>query len=375
MARNWAAIPNPPALPPERLRGGLTSVAPFVQQSFLEMPTQTPSPQSSRRRMPAEWEPHAATWVFWPTGPALYLYGSSRDFAAVNEAFQQLVDVLCAFEPVRVAADPQSVAAATEFLGKRATIVPIPLDDSWARDAAPTFVAADSSMEAVCWKFTGWGGRFCPFGKDAQAAARIAECMDLRRVDARIGIEGGAIHSDGGGTVLTTDPVLSDPGRNPGLTRGEVEEVLRSTLGANRVVSLPVGYNGDDTGGHVDVVAAFSPGGAVFLNDCSDSEDPNAQGSIANRRALENAGCEVIAVPQPEARFSGDDRLAYSYLNFYVCNGAVLVPTFGDRNDNYAQGIFRENFPSREIISIDARPFYLGGGGIHCVTQQVPLHP
>ena len=122
----------------------------------------------------------------------------------------------------------------------------------------------------------------------------------------------------------------------------------------------------------MDVVASVAPSGAVLLNDCRDGDDPNAAGSAANRKALAEAGCEVVPVPQPEVCFAGKDRLAYSYLNLYPCNGALLVPVFGDRLDGYVSGLVAEHFPDREVIPFDARPFYLGGGGIHCVTQPVP---
>jgi len=321
--------------------------------------------------MPAEWESHSATWIFWPTSPEQYLYGTAGDFPLVREAFRRLIDVLCVFEPVQVGAAPEAVESVKGILGRRAEVHPIPLDDAWARDAAPTFVKRGASIEAVCWRFTGWGGRFGPVEKDADAARRVAGCMGLTQTFSSLAIEGGAIHSNGDGTILTTLPVLLDNGRNPGESREGLENSLCDTLGARRVIALPAGFDGDDTGGHIDVVAAFSPQGNVLLNDCTDTTDPNHTGTWENRQTLESVGLEIVPVPQPAARFSGDARLAYSYLNFYVCNGAVIVPFFGDSKDDYARGLLAEHFPDREIIPLEARPLYLGGGGIHCVTQQV----
>lgn len=324
-------------------------------------------------RFPGEWEPHRATWLFWPTDAGRYLYGRAGDFDSVLGAFRRLADVLCAFEPVHVGVDPRREAEAGAALGGRAVLHAIPLDDAWARDAAPTFVESGDDLAAVCWRFTGWGGRFGPIDRDAAAAALVAERTGAGIVSTpALGMEGGGILSDGRGLVLTTEPVLFDPGRNPGRDPAPLRAELAGLLGAERLVALPAGFAGDDTGGHVDVVAAVSPAGAVLLNDCRDGDDPNAEGSAANRRALAEAGCEVVPVPQPEARFAGKDRLAYSYLNLYPCNGAVLVPAFGDRLDGYVRGLVSEHFPDREVIPLDARPFYLGGGGLHCVTQPVP---
>jgi len=209
--------------------------------------------------------------------------------------------------------------------------------------------------------------------------------MPFRKVD--LGMEGGGIHSDGQGTILTTAPVLYDPGRRCFRSIGshadenaaeepfhqELSKLLLETLGAEEAIILPGVFDGDDTGGHVDVIAAFAPDGAVLLNDCKDHADPNHWAMLANAKLLRELGRDVVPIPQPEAVFNGGDRLAYSYLNFYPCNGAVLVPTFGQHRDEHAQGILRERFPEHEIIPLDARPFYLGGGGIHCVTQPVPF--
>lgn len=322
-------------------------------------------------RFPGEWEPHAATWVFWPTRAEQYLYGGASAFAEVRAAFLRLVDILAAFEPVRVGADPANEEEARSVLGRRAEVVPVPLDDAWARDAAPTFLAGGSAKTAVRWRLTGWGGRFGPCAKDAEAAVRVAAREGATLREGGLALEGGAIHSDGRGTVLTTAAVLHDPGRGAEGAAGQRRERLAAALGAERVLELPAGFAGDDTGGHVDVVAAFSPDGAVLLNDCGEPADPNAAGSRRNAECLRAEEREVVAVPQPEARFAGGDRLAYSYLNFYPCNGAVLVPAFGDRRDGYARGLIAERYPGREPVAMDARPFYLGGGGIHCVTQPV----
>ena len=322
--------------------------------------------------MPAEWEEHEGTVVYWPGKPEQYLYGSASDYSQVTDAFVGLIDIICAFEPVKLGVDPSRVASAAERVGKRAELFQIPLDDAWARDAAPTFLVSGAERAAVCWRYTGWGGRFGPIEKDANAARGVADFLGATPLDTSLALEGGAIHSDGSGTFLTTESVLFDPGRNPGRDRDPLEQELLAIVGGKNLVVLPCGFEGDDTGGHVDVIAAFAPGGVVLTNDCEDSSDPNSLASRKNRKVLSDAGLEIVGVPQPEARFVKGDRLAYSYLNFYVLNGAVLYPVFEDKSDSYAGGLLREHFPDREIIPFDARPFYLGGGGIHCVTQQIP---
>jgi len=326
---------------------------------------------SQRPRYPGEWERHKATWIFWPTDAGQYLYGGAADFTLIRTSFLRLVDVLSTFEPVRVGVDPAGFEEARSLIGQRAEVFPLPLDDAWARDAAPTFLAGQEEPLAVCWKFTGWGGRFGPFEKDAKAAERIAirEKARVRKPD--FAMEGGGILSDGEGTVLSTAPVLRDSGRSGGSEAADRASRLAAILEADRLLELPCGFDGDDTGGHVDVVAAFAPDGSVLLNDCREADDPNAAGTRRNRKYLEEEGREVVPVPQPEARFSGKERLAYSYLNFYPANDCVIVPRFGDRKDDWILGLIAERFPGREPVSMDARPFTLGGGGIHCVTQPV----
>lgn len=325
---------------------------------------------SEEQRFPGEWEPHKATWIFWPTSAHQYLYGSGGDFALVQDAFLRLVDILSAFEPVRVGADPSVAEEARRRIGKRALVIEIPLDDAWARDAGPTFLSAEEVSVAVCWKFTGWGGRFQSFGKDASASVRIAEWEHAHRREPDFAMEGGGILSDGAGTVLTTAAVLHDPGRAGVSVEGRASRLCK-ILNAMEVLELPAGFSGDDTGGHVDVIASISPDGTILLNSCVDSDDPNHRGTSENLRYLAASRREVVPVPQPRASFSGGSRLAYSYLNFYPANDCLLVPCFGDPGDDYALGLIAERFPGREPIPFEARPFYLGGGGIHCVTQPV----
>jgi len=329
--------------------------------------------ENGLRRFPAEWEKHEATWIFWPTKAEAYLYGSVSDYRLVLESFTRLVDVISAFEKVHVVASPEKREEAESWLGKRALIHTMDINDAWARDAAPTFIKSKESLTAVCWTFTGWGGRFSPFDKDAKVGASIAEAIGVSTLPVDFALEGGGVHSNGAGSLLTTDAVLFDPGRNIAQEKDQICADLQNILGAEKILSLPGAFDGDDTGGHVDVVAAFHPDGMILLNNCLEHRDPNYQSTAENRTYLKSGNQEVTLIPQPEAIFSGKDRLAHSYLNFYICNDALLLPAFGSSLDQRVQAQFRELFPNREIVLLEARPFYWGGGGIHCVTQQQPL--
>ncbi|MEM0964656.1 MAG: agmatine deiminase family protein [Verrucomicrobiota bacterium] len=325
----------------------------------------------STRRMPGEWEHHSATWIFWPTSAERYVYGSLASFAEVRSAFVCLIDVLSAFEPVYLGVDPTVIEEAKAAVGRRATIHEIPMDDAWARDTAPTFILENGHPEAICWRFAGWGGRFEPYAKDAKAAASVAEIMNVDHFSSPLELEGGAINSDGRGSLLTTAPVLNDPRRNHGQDSGFCEAALQEALGVSRLIALPAGFSGDDTGGHVDVVATFDPLGRVLLNHCKDWNDPNSGGTADNATFLKDLEIEVIRIPQPAAEFFGNGRLPFSYLNHYLCNDGLILPRFGDKKDDYVRDLMAEVYPDRDMVQFDARPFYSGGGGLHCVTQPV----
>ena len=330
-------------------------------------------PENAFRRFPAEWEKHEATWIFWPTGSEAYLYGKPTDYPLVRDAFVQLIDRIAAFEPVRVVVSPKDMEEARSLLGKRADqLLTLEINDAWARDAAPTFLHTQSGLSALCWTFTGWGGRFRPYDKDAKVAPHLATHMGIPVLSTTFAMEGGGVHSNGEGTLLTTDPVLFDSGRNPQRKKESLRTELQNILGAQKALSLPAVFDGDDTGGHVDVIAAFHPEGMVLLNDCRDAGDPNKESTEQNERYLRGEKKEVVRIPQPEATYSGQDRLAHSYLNFYICNHAVILPSFGSTLDQRVRDQFRELFPHHDIVCVEARPFYWGGGGIHCVTQQQP---
>lgn len=334
-------------------------------------------------RMPAEWEPHEATWLIWPRSAKHWLYGSAADFEAICETFARLVDVAAAFEPIRVVVHPGGEEEVRSRIGGRAELLSIPCHDAWARDILPTFVrevppTGTGGLVGIDWVFNGWGGKFGPWEEDDRLAGRLAKALAIPTRRSCLTAEGGALHVDGAGCFLGTEGVWFDPGRNPNQSREAVEAELRRCLGVDRFRWLPHGFEGDDTGGHVDVIAAFAAPGRILHAVASTPSDPNHRLFRENILRIRQPGgengppMEVIKVPTPEPVRRDGVRLPYSYLNFSFLNDAVLLPAFGVPMDHWVRDQFRELFPDREIVSIESRPLYLGGGGIHCVTQQQP---
>jgi agmatine deiminase len=280
-------------------------------------------------------------------------------------------------------------------------VVELSSDDAWMRDVGPTFVVdGDGERRGVDWRFNAWGGLegglYFPWDRDARVAAKVCEAERAGRYRAPLVLEGGAVHVDGEGTVLTTEECLLNPNRNPELSREQIEAHLLDYLGAEKVLWLGRGVFADETDGHVDNLACFARPGVVLLTWTADESDPQHQISLDARERLEAAvdargrPLEVVLLPSPgplsaeqdeaagvdavegtQPRRAGD-RLAGSYVNFYLANGRVVMPLLDERHDGGAAQILRETFPEREIVGIAAREILLGGGNIHCITQQVP---
>ena len=329
-------------------------------------------------RMPAEWEPHARCWMAWPCREELW--GERLDEA--RAAYADVARAIADFEPVTMVARPEQVAGASLRCGSGVSVLPLDLDDSWMRDTGPSFLVDEAGAVAgVDWRFNGWGGKYRPFDKDAAAAGAILDHLGLPAFRAPIVLEGGAIHVDGAGTAMTTEQCLLDPSRNPGLDRAEIEDCLRRHLGVRKTIWLGRGLEGDETDGHVDNLACFVRPGTVLALAAGDSDDPDFEvlaDNLARLRAARDANgreLEVIEVPRPRLAHRAADgaRLVRSYVNFYVANGGVLVPAFGDDNDRQALEIIAAAFPGRRTVPLTAAATIVeGGGGIHCVTLQQP---
>ncbi|MCP5156531.1 MAG: agmatine deiminase family protein [Ectothiorhodospiraceae bacterium] len=330
----------------------------------------------ARWRMPAEWEPHRRCWMAWPM-PEPW----ADDVAAVERDVVAVAHAIRAFEPVRVVVDPTRAARAVARLGADVEVVEIPLDDPWFRDTGPTFVrGADGARAGVCWRFNGWGGVNPHHANDVRAARALLARDGGAIVESTLALEGGAIATDGAGTILTTETVVLNPNRNPGLTRADAEAELARAIGARKVIWLPGNPHEYGTDGHIDGIACFVRAGVVMF-ERSAPDDPGFAVNEANRRALEDAtdadgrAIEIVyideapAAPRAQGKGWGYCR---SYVNFYVANGGVVMPGFGIPEDAAAREAVAAAFPDREVVQVDVSSLGVGGGGIHCITQQEP---
>jgi agmatine deiminase len=355
-------------------------------------------PTADGFRMPAEFEPHDGCWMIWPERPDNWRWGAKpaqAAFAAVAEA------IAGGGERVTVAASAAQFGHAREVLPAEVRVVEMTTDDAWMRDVGPTFVVDEGgSRRGVDWRFNAWGGLrgglYFPWARDDQVAQKVLEAEWADRHRAPLVLEGGAIHVDGEGTVLTTEQCLLNPNRNPDLSREEIEAQLKAYLGAEKVLWLRDGTYLDETDGHVDNICCFVRPGVVALHWTDDAGDPQhaiSQDALARLRAMTDARgrrLEVHKLPMPgpivisedEARGvdrvegtlprRAGDRLAGSYVNFYVANTRVVMPLLDERTDDAARAILADLFPGREVVGVPAREILLGGGNIHCITQQVP---
>jgi agmatine deiminase len=329
------------------------------------------TPHEDGFAMPAEWAPHQACLMEWPTQTRAALWGelldeAKRDYAAVARA-------IAAFEPVIMVADPAQAGEAHDHCGSGIEILPVPIDDSWMRDNGPIFVADPRGRLAlVHFRFNAWGERYLPYDRDAQVPAAIAAHLGVRRYAAPFVLEGGSIFVDGEGTLLTTEQCLLNPNRNPALSRAEIERGLRDYLGAEAVVWLGLGHSADrDTDGHIDGIAQYVRPGVVMIHAPGGPADPDHDRGRDNvRRAARAADArgrrlEVIEFDCPSPG-------GISYLNFYLPNGGVVVPVAGSPEDDAALAQIAAVFGDREIVPVPGSTLNEGGGGPHCITQQIP---
>jgi agmatine deiminase len=335
------------------------------------------TPKSAGYHMPAEWHRHAACWMAWPVKPIAWR-GHHRE---AKHSIATLANSISEFEPVKMLVPQKAREEAARFCGAQVEFVPCQIDDSWTRDTCPSFLIDQTDrLAGVNWRFNGWGDlEYANWQQDKHLARRVCQMLDIPCFNAPIMNEGGAIHVDGEGTVLCTRSTLLDPRRNPDLSETMAESVLCDYLGADKVIWLDRGYEQDETGGHIDVVASFVAPGRVMHLATTNHDDPNYECFERNIQHLESIRdargrhLEVVRVPQPECWCEGRRRISSSYVNFYMANGAVFVPVFDEPGDEQALEIFRANFPDRSIIDMpEAAAVCYGGGGVHCVTQQQP---
>ncbi len=361
------------------------------------MRTLTSIPAKDGFWMPAEFARHSGCWMLWPERSDNWREGAKP----AQKAFTAVAAAIAAGEPVTVGVSAQQYQNARSRLPASVRVLEITSNDAWVRDTGPTLlVDAKGRRRGVDWRFNAWGGLqgglYFPWDRDEEVAQKILEIEGVDRYRAPFVLEGGAIHVDGQGTCLTTEECLLNPNRNPQLTRDEIEARLRAFLGVQTVIWLGMGVHLDETSGHIDELACFASPGVVALTWTEDRDDPQYEISRDAyerlRRARDARGRELkvhkIHQPGPlymtaeeaagvDARDGSyprraGDRLPASYINFYIANKCVVMPLFDKRWDAAARRSLQKLFPTREVVGVETREILLGGGNIHCITQQIP---
>lgn len=345
------------------------------------------TPAALGYRMPAEWEPHAATWLAWPHNEDTW----PGRLPQVRSIFLDMIAALHQNETVHLLVNDAAAAEqAAQWIRERGFdaasihLHDIPTADAWLRDSGPIFLAAadpQPSLAASAWRFNAWGGKYADLQADAGLAQRMASRLGVPCFEPGVVLEGGAIDVNGRGACLTTEQCLLHPNRNPGLQRADLERHLSATLGVCHVIWLGRGIVGDDTDGHVDDVARFVGPNTVVCALETDPQDANFAALQDNFRRLQAAtdacgqSLDVVPLPMPGCVGSPQERLPASYANFYIANGVVLVPTYDHPNDDHALCILQDLFPGRRVVGIPCEPLVWGLGAIHCVAQQQPAIP
>jgi agmatine deiminase len=336
----------------------------------MSAPITDRTPRDDGFAMPAEWAPHEATLVAWPTRTRTDLWGDLFDDA--QREYATVANTIADFEPVVMIVDPSQVDEIRPFLTSDVELLPVPIDDSWVRDSGPIVVTDDHGRRAVVdFSFNGWGGRYLPCDRDDALPAALAAHFGFPRYEAPLVLEGGAITVDGEGTLLTTASCLRNPNRNPGRSDEEIDAVLRDYLGVDTVLWFPSGWSKSrDTDGHVDGIALFSRPGELLLLSPADPRDPDHTPAGVNREVLSTTPdargrtIEVVALDPGQV-------VDIPYANVYLANGVSVVPG-GSPADEIVREQVARAFPDREIVQVPARALHEGGGGPHCITQQVP---
>jgi agmatine deiminase len=348
-------------------------------------------------RMPAEFEPHDGCWLLWPERTDNWRLGAKP----AQQAFVAVAAAIARSERVSVGVSARQYANARALLPPQVRVVELSSDDCWMRDVGPTFVVdARGRRRGVDWTFNAWGGLdgglYFPWDRDDAVAQKVCEIEGADRYRAPFVLEGGAIHVDGQGTLLTTEECLLNPNRNPGLTRDRIEALLAQYLGIETVIWLGRGVHLDETDGHVDNLCCFSAPGEVCLTWTDDRRDPQYERSheayerLRAARDARGRRFEVHKLVQPGPLYMTDEeargvdhvdgteprrsgaRLAGSYVNFYLANRHVVMPLLDAKRDAAAAAVLKRAFPRREVVGVPGREILLGGGNVHCITQQVP---
>ena len=354
------------------------------------------TPRKDNFYMPAEFAAHTGTWMLCPERPDNWRNGAKP----AQKAFVEVATAISQFEPLTMGVSQAQFSNARNLLPGNIRVVELANNDSWMRDCGPTFVVNGKTARVVDWDFNAWGGLigglYFPWDQDDQVARKVADIERVDRYKAPLVLEGGSIHVDGEGTLLTTQECLLNENRNPDKSQAEIEGLLSEYLNVKKFIWLNRGVYNDETNGHVDNICCFIRPGVVTLTWTDDKSDPQYEISQENYEILQAAvdakgrKLEIHKIHQPDPvlirqeealgvdavegtmpRQEGD-RMAASYINFYMCNGGAVVPTFGDPHDRTALETLQKLMPERRVVGVPAREILLGGGNIHCITQQQP---
>jgi agmatine deiminase len=355
------------------------------------------TPAKDGFRMPAEFERHSGCWMLWPERSDNWRAGAKP----AQAAFAAVAGAIAAAEPLTVGVSAAQYQNARSRLAPEVRLLEVSSNDAWMRDSGPTFLLdAKGRRRGVDWTFNAWGGLngglYFPWDRDDEVAQKVLEVEGADRYRAPFVLEGGAIHVDGQGTCLTTEECLLNANRNPQLSRAQIEENLRRYLGVTQIIWLGRGVYLDETDGHIDELACFTSPGHVALtwtDDRSDPQYPISKDALERLKAARDARgrrLQVHKIHQPGPLFMtaeeaagvdlragtrprrAGDRLPASYINFYVANGCVVMPLYDKRRDGAAMRALKRLFPARRVVGVETREILLGGGNIHCITQQVP---
>ncbi|GGI79222.1 agmatine deiminase [Legionella impletisoli] len=335
------------------------------------------TPKQAGFRMPAEWSPHEACWMAWPSRKETW---EKIGLERAQHAYAEIANAIAEFEPVNLLVNPSELTRAMALCDSKIRLIPLPLNDSWTRDTGPTFLLnQQKELGGVDWIHNAWGKNYNDYALDNQMAKEVIELTSAQYFHAPLVMEGGSFHVDGEGTILTTRECLLNPNRNPYLSQKDIEYYLLEFLGGEKIIWLNKGLLGDETDGHIDELACFIAPGKVLALTTEDKHDPNYYRLKENLKLLEAATdargrpLEVVTVEQPPATYLEGERLTLSYINFYFANKAIVMPSFGfEKHDEAALTLFTKLFPDRVIKQVNALDVFAGGGGIHCITQQQP---
>ncbi len=332
------------------------------------------TPKSQGFAMPPEWAPHARTWMMWPCREVVW-----DDMDTTRRAYRDVAHAIRKHEPLTMVVRPEDMNGARNLLGQDIDLLESAIDDSWCRDAGPCFVTnAAGDKAGISFDFNAWGGKYAPFDGDNAVADAILTAAQARIFASRLIAEGGGVSVDGKGTILTTDTCFPNANRNPDWSRVQIETELMEMLGGTKVIWLPGSELEVETNGHVDGIAQFVAPGVAMVEDGQPDGDDWSRINAANIAALDGqtdatgAPIRMVRIPFAEGDFPHPEKFCASYVNSYIVNDAVIMPKYNVATDGEVAEIFQDLFPGRVIEQVNIDAIAIGGGGIHCITQQEP---